>query len=102
MTRLLSAAIGLAIRCYQYTFGAVLPGACRFEPSCSNYALEAVERHGPARGCVLVLRRLARCHPFGGSGFDPVPERRGGADLECGEIGSGMRAVQTAEEKTTG
>lgn len=69
-----AAAIRLGIRCYQYTFGAVLPGACRFEPTCSNYALDAVARYGPMRGGLLTLRRLVRCHPFGGCGFDPVPE----------------------------
>ncbi|NIP58750.1 MAG: membrane protein insertion efficiency factor YidD [Gemmatimonadetes bacterium] len=48
--------------------------ACRFTPTCSAYAQEAVERHGPWRGSGLALRRLLRCHPFGGSGWDPVPE----------------------------
>ena len=47
--------------------------ACRFEPSCSEYAEHAIERFGTVRGLALTARRLARCHPFGGSGFDPVP-----------------------------
>ena len=51
-----------------------LGNACRFEPSCSVYALQALERHGAARGSYLTLRRLARCHPFCEGGFDPVPE----------------------------
>jgi putative membrane protein insertion efficiency factor len=50
------------------------PPRCRFVPSCSGYALEAIERHGAWRGSWLTLRRLLRCHPWGGSGFDPVPE----------------------------
>ena len=59
---------------YQQTLGPALPrGACRFEPSCSRYAYEAVERHGALRGSWFALRRLARCQPWGGSGYDPVP-----------------------------
>jgi putative membrane protein insertion efficiency factor len=49
---------------------------CRFEPTCSAYALEAVQRHGAVRGSWLALRRLARCHPWGGCGLDPVPPAR--------------------------
>jgi putative membrane protein insertion efficiency factor len=49
------------------------PSPCRFEPSCSTYALEALQRHGAARGTWLTLRRLGRCHPFHDGGFDPVP-----------------------------
>jgi uncharacterized protein len=63
------------IRFYQRGISPFLPPSCRFQPTCSQYALEAVERFGPARGGWLAVRRLARCHPFGGSGYDPVPER---------------------------
>jgi uncharacterized protein len=52
------------------------PSPCRYEPSCSEYARQAVEGHGAARGAWLGARRLARCHPFGGFGFDPVPPPR--------------------------
>ena len=52
------------------------PSPCRFTPSCSAYALDAIENHGAARGVGLALRRLLRCHPWGGHGWDPVPERR--------------------------
>ena len=65
-------ALGL-IRVYQNTLGPALPPACRFEPSCSRYAYAAIERHGLLRGAWLAVRRLGRCHPFGGSGYDPVP-----------------------------
>ena len=61
------------IRVYQSTIGPALPQACRFEPTCSHYAYTALERHGVFRGTWLALRRLARCQPFGGSGYDPVP-----------------------------
>ncbi|MEX2294086.1 MAG: membrane protein insertion efficiency factor YidD [Acidimicrobiales bacterium] len=50
------------------------PSPCRFDPSCSAYALEALERHGAATGSRLLLRRILRCHPWGGMGFDPVPD----------------------------
>jgi putative membrane protein insertion efficiency factor len=64
-----------AIRAYQAA-RVGRPPACRFDPSCSHYAAEAVERHGAARGTLLAVRRIARCHPWGGAGFDPVPEGR--------------------------
>jgi uncharacterized protein len=63
----------LAIRAYQALVAPHLAGACRHHPSCSHYALEAVDRHGAWRGAGLALRRLARCHPLGSSGYDPVP-----------------------------
>ena len=63
----------LVIRAYQITLSPLFAGACRFEPSCSRYAMAALEQHGLLRGSWLAARRLARCHPFGGSGLDPVP-----------------------------
>ncbi|HVI86728.1 MAG TPA: membrane protein insertion efficiency factor YidD [Dongiaceae bacterium] len=73
MTRLRRIAI-LPIRLYQLAISPLLPPSCRYHPSCSAYAVEAVERHGLLRGAWLTLRRLARCHPWGGSGYDPVPD----------------------------
>jgi len=61
------------IRGYQRLLSPLLPPSCRFYPSCSQYALEAVTRHGALRGGWLAVRRLARCHPFHPGGFDPVP-----------------------------
>ncbi|HZT17807.1 MAG TPA: membrane protein insertion efficiency factor YidD [Dongiaceae bacterium] len=63
----------LPIRIYQWTLSPLLPRSCRFAPSCSEYAAEAILAHGPWRGGWLGLRRLARCHPWGGHGYDPVP-----------------------------
>jgi uncharacterized protein len=64
----------LPIRAYRILVSPVLPPSCRFLPTCSDYAIEALRRHGAGRGLGLSLRRLARCHPWGGSGYDPVPE----------------------------
>jgi uncharacterized protein len=61
------------IRAYQVVLGPLLPAACRFHPSCSEYALEAVRRHGAARGSWLTVKRIARCQPFAKGGYDPVP-----------------------------
>lgn len=67
----------LAVACvqaYRYLVSPLLPPSCRFEPSCSVYAIEALRRHGAARGGWLTLGRLGRCHPWCAGGFDPVPE----------------------------
>lgn len=66
--------IRILIRAYQRVLSPLLGPRCRFYPSCSQYALEAVERHGALRGSYLAVRRLLRCHPFHPGGFDPVPE----------------------------
>jgi putative membrane protein insertion efficiency factor len=66
----------LLVRFYQRFIGPGLPASCRFHPSCSCYAVEALERHGAARGGWLTIRRLGRCHPFHPGGIDPVPDRR--------------------------
>ena len=75
--RLLGRAVGqlliLPIRFYQGAISPMLPPSCRFTPTCSQYAVEAIRRHGPAKGGWLALRRILRCHPWGGSGYDPVP-----------------------------
>ena len=61
------------VRLYQLTLSPLLPMACRFDPSCSRYAMEALARHGALKGGLLAAKRLGRCHPWGGSGYDPVP-----------------------------
>ncbi len=58
---------------YQYLFRPLLGSNCRFAPSCSDYAKEAIAKHGAARGSLLALRRIVRCHPYHPGGFDPVP-----------------------------
>jgi putative membrane protein insertion efficiency factor len=61
------------VRAYQFAVRPLLGAHCRFYPSCSDYAREALERHGAARGAWLALRRIARCHPYHAGGYDPVP-----------------------------
>lgn len=58
---------------YRYTLSPLLGANCRFQPTCSEYAIEALRTHGAFRGSWLAARRMARCHPWGGSGYDPVP-----------------------------
>jgi uncharacterized protein len=74
IARIVAFGLLLFIRAYQFAMRPLLVGGCRFVPSCSEYAVEAISRHGPWRGSWLAARRLSRCHPWGGrGGFDPVP-----------------------------
>jgi len=71
--RVLIAPFVLLIRFYQVCISPLTPPSCRFTPTCSQYALEAFRKYGPFKGGWLALRRILRCHPGGGSGYDPVP-----------------------------
>ena len=73
--------IGL-VRFYQMAVSPWTPPACRYVPSCSAYAIGAIERHGALRGSWLAVRRICRCHPWGGHGYDPVPEPRAPGQVE--------------------
>lgn len=73
MRRLLVAPLIALIGLYRYAISPLLGRSCRFHPSCSEYAIEALERHGPVIGLWLAIRRVARCHPWHPGGFDPVP-----------------------------
>ena len=73
MTRAFAAVLLVMLRGYKRFVSPFLAGACRFSPSCSTYATEAVTRFGPWRGAWIAVRRLARCHPFAEGGIDPVP-----------------------------
>lgn len=81
------------IRGYQWFISPILPKSCRFYPSCSAYAIEALDKHGPAKGLWLAARRIGRCHPWNDGGYDPVPEtghaadHHHGADCSCRHIG---------------
>lgn len=65
--------LSLPVRAYRVTFSPVVGHNCRYQPTCSAYALEALGRHGGLRGGWMAARRICRCHPWGGSGYDPVP-----------------------------
>ena len=77
MRKLMVALLSAPIRAYRAVISPLMPPVCRFTPSCSAYALEALHQHGPVTGLWLAVRRIARCHPIawlgGSSGFDPVP-----------------------------
>ncbi|MEO8575053.1 MAG: membrane protein insertion efficiency factor YidD [Gemmatimonadales bacterium] len=66
-------ALVLVIRGYQLWISPLFPAACRYYPTCSSYAIEAIEKHGAISGSWLAVRRIARCHPFRPGGYDPVP-----------------------------
>ena len=71
-------AVLAALRFYKAALSPLLPPACRYTPTCSEYAMEAIDRHGVLKGCWLATRRVLSCHPWSRGGYDPVPERRAG------------------------
>ena len=73
MKRLLSHLLLIPIHFYQMCVSPLLGPSCRFTPTCSHYAVEAIRKHGSFKGLYLAVRRILRCHPWGGSGYDPVP-----------------------------
>ena len=75
-----------ALRFYKAQVSPALPAACRYVPTCSEYAIEAVERYGPGRGTVMAIRRVLACNPFARGGYDPVPEK--------GTTGASQRAAR--------
>ncbi len=73
LSRVLVWLLVLPIRFYQIAISPLLGPSCRFTPTCSEYALQALKKHGPFKGLYLSVKRILRCHPWGGSGYDPVP-----------------------------
>ncbi|HXP44927.1 MAG TPA: membrane protein insertion efficiency factor YidD [Candidatus Acidoferrales bacterium] len=73
------------LRAYKWAISPMLPAACRYVPTCSEYAMEAVERYGALRGGWMALGRVLRCHPFAGAGYDPVVRRTMDEPLQKGE-----------------
>ena len=72
MKNLLTKFFCFLVRAYQILISPLLPKCCRFEPTCSNYALEAFKKHGPFKGLYLTIKRILRCNPFSKGGYDPV------------------------------
>lgn len=73
ISRTMARLLILPIRFYQKFISPLTPPSCRYTPTCSQYAVEALRKHGPLKGMYLAVRRLLRCHPWGGHGHDPVP-----------------------------
>ena len=73
LKRIVAFPLILLVRFYQLCLSPLKPPSCRFTPTCSQYAIEALRKHGPIKGLYLTAKRLLRCHPWGGSGYDPVP-----------------------------
>jgi uncharacterized protein len=83
-------ALLFALRLYQRLISPLLPPACRYVPTCSEYARDAVELHGPAKGAMLAAWRLLRCHPFSRGGYDPVSHAHSEPALEQHDVASGL------------
>ena len=73
LSRIFSLLLLIPIYFYRICISPLTPPSCRFTPTCSAYAVEAIRKHGPVKGFYLTVRRILRCHPWGGSGYDPVP-----------------------------
>lgn len=73
MKKIIVSILLLPIYFYRKVISPLTPPSCRFVPTCSQYAIESLQKHGPVKGMWLTLKRISRCHPWGGSGYDPVP-----------------------------
>lgn len=73
LSKALSTLMLLPIFFYRAVISPLTPPSCRYTPTCSKYAIEAIRKHGPIKGFLLAIKRISRCHPWGGSGYDPVP-----------------------------
>ncbi len=76
LRRIISHLLLLPVYFYRAAISPLLPPVCRYTPTCSQYAIEAIKKHGPFNGLWLAIKRIARCHPWGGSGHDPVPPKQ--------------------------
>lgn len=74
--KILSFPILLLVKIYQWIISPILPQSCRYSPTCSNYMIEAIKEWGAIKGTYLGIKRIASCHPWGGSGYEPVPKKK--------------------------
>ena len=91
--RLLAEALVLLVRAYQWTLRPFIGAHCRFEPSCSHYAIDALRTHGPFRGAAFATRRILRCNPWTAAGHDPVPPRALPPNAQGGSCRCGLEAT---------
>ncbi|HCI15824.1 MAG: membrane protein insertion efficiency factor YidD [Candidatus Marinimicrobia bacterium] len=75
MLKFLSFCLKIPIKIYQWLLSPLFPNSCRYTPTCSHYSIEAIDEWGPFKGLWLGIKRVSRCHPWGDSGFDPVPPK---------------------------
>lgn len=75
ITKILKKILILPVRFYQLAISPILPSRCRYNPTCSHYMIEAINEWGPFKGFYLGIKRIGKCHPWGGHGFDPVPKK---------------------------
>lgn len=80
--KIIAAPFILLIKIYQWVISPLLPQSCRYTPTCSSYAIEAIKEWGVIKGLWLALKRISSCHPWGGSGHDPVPKKISNSDLK--------------------
>jgi len=80
--KILEAILVFVIRVYQHVISPLFGGNCRYTPTCSQYGVEAIREWGPFKGTWLALKRISKCHPWGGHGYDPVPRKDGGSQTE--------------------
>jgi uncharacterized protein len=73
MQKIISRFFILIIKFYQRAISPLLPASCRYNPTCSEYGIQSIKKHGPIKGSWITIKRLSSCHPWGGSGYDPVP-----------------------------
>ena len=76
MKRILTYPLILLVRFYQVAISPYMPSSCRYSPTCSHYTIEALNKHGLIKGSWFAIKRISSCHPWGGSGYDPVPEKK--------------------------
>ena len=88
-----------AITLYRFTFSAILGRSCRFLPTCSEFSSESIRRHGAWRGAWLAIGRISRCHPWGGEGFDPVPETTRGHWWQIKTIACSRAPIEAERER---